>query len=181
MAKQSKKEPILQKNKNYQKIATQINKLAQKDQYYRIKVLTNDILTETENKMLLEMDSYSTNFIKNIVKEIGLPTITKVGKKASFNAWLLVQHSPDLEFQKEYLALLKENKNDVKPANIAYLEDRILMYQNKPQIFGTQFRPNKDTGKMEPYTIEDPTNVNKRRADYGMETLEEHIKMCYSD
>ena len=68
MAKQSKKEPILQKNKNYQKIATQINKLAQKDQYYRIKVLTNDILTETENKMLLEMDSYSTNFIKNIVE-----------------------------------------------------------------------------------------------------------------
>ncbi len=114
--------------------------------------------------------------MKNLIKEIGLPTISKVGKVASYNAWLLVQHSPDLEFQKEYLKLLKENRNDINLANIAYLEDRVLMYEKKPQLYGTQFSTDKKTGKPKLYKIHNKKSVNKKRKEYSLGILEEYIK-----
>lgn len=147
----------------------------------RNKIFSKSSISEEDRKSLADFDEKSTEFIKNVVNEISLPTITKVGKKASYNAWLLVQHSRDLKFQKSYLGLLKQNEKDINPANIAYLEDRVLMYEGKPQIYGTQFVLNKKTGKMEPHTIRDAANVNERRSKYGLEKLENHIKTFYSD
>ncbi|KKS07127.1 hypothetical protein A3K01_01575 [candidate division WWE3 bacterium RIFOXYD1_FULL_43_17] len=164
----------------YSKVAKQINDFAKNDQLLRNKIFSKSSISGKDKNALADFDKKSSDFIKNIVIEIGLPTITKVGKNASYNAWLLVQHSRDLEFQKSYLELLKQNEKDINPANIAYLEDRVLMYENKPQIFGTQFVLNQKTGKMEPYTISDPENVNERRSKYGMETVEEHLKKFYS-
>lgn len=165
----------------YLKIAKQINEFAKNDQLLRSKIFSKSSVSEEDKDTLTNFDKKSSGFIKNIVSEIGLPTITKVGKKASYNAWLLVQHSRDLKFQKSYLELLKQNEKDINPANIAYLEDRILMYEKKPQTFGTQFVLNKKTGKLEPYTIRDVANVNERRSKYGLEKLEEHIKAFYSN
>jgi hypothetical protein len=56
--------------------------------------------------------------------------------------------------------------NEVSPTNIAYLEDRVLMMSGEPQIYGTQFQ---GLGKdMHVYSIRDPDNVGKRRADVGL-------------
>lgn len=158
-------------SREYTEITKQINGFAEKDQLLRNKIFSKSNISEEDKKTLADFDEKSTEFIKNILSEIGLPTITKVGKKASYNAWLLVQHSRDLKFQKEYLELLKQNEKDVNPANIAYLEDRVLMYEGKHQIYGTQFVLNEETGKMELYQIADAENVNVRRAKYGMRPL----------
>jgi len=114
--------------------------------------------------------------MRKIVADIGLPTISKVGEKASNNAWLLVQHSPDRKFQKEYLDLLGKNISDVNKANIAYLDDRLRMFEGKPQLYGTQLQKNKDTGEWEFFKIEDRENVDKRRKEMGLDTLEKYLK-----
>lgn len=165
----------------YSKIAKQINEFAKNDQLLRNRIFSKPSISEEDKKALEDFDKNSSDFIKSIVSEIGLPTITKVGKKASYNAWLLVQHSRELQFQKEYLELLKQNEKDINPANIAYLEDRILMYEGKPQIYGTQFVLNRETEKVVLYTIRNAGAVNIRRAKYGMEKLEEHTRRFYSD
>jgi hypothetical protein len=60
----------------------------------------------------------------------------------------------------------------VNQGNIAYLKDRVLMFNGKPQIYGTQFQ---GIGKdMKVYAIQDPEHVNERRASVGLDTFEEN-------
>jgi len=96
----------------YSKIAKQINEFAKNDQLLRNRIFSKPSISEEDKKALEDFDKNSSDFIKSIVSEICLPTITKVGKKASYNSWLLVQHSRDLKFQKSYLGLLKQNEKD---------------------------------------------------------------------
>ncbi|OGC57629.1 hypothetical protein A3H26_02855 [candidate division WWE3 bacterium RIFCSPLOWO2_12_FULL_36_10] len=161
---------------NIKSIARKINNMAKDDQDIRKKILINKPFSKHVIKKLKEIDTRTTNFMKEVVSNIGLPTISKVGEKASNNAWLLVQHSPDMKFQKKYLNLLKKNVSDVKRANIAYLDDRLRVSDGKPQFYGTQLQKNKATGNWEFCEIKDRVNVNERRKEMGLGTIEDYIE-----
>lgn len=128
------------------------------------------------------IDLRNTARLKEIIAEIGWPTLSKVGSEASQAAWLLVQHaSAELDFMKQCLELMRQTPDDVRPSNIAFLEDRLLIMEDKPQIYGTQFR-NIGNG-WEPFPIEDSEHVDERRASVGLGTLAENearIKAIYS-
>jgi hypothetical protein len=66
------------------------------------------------------------------------------------------------------------SENEAPRWQLAMMEDRIRMYEGKPQRYGTQFQPDKN-GAFVPYTIENPENVNDRRRAVGLNTLEERI------
>jgi hypothetical protein len=64
--------------------------------------------------------------LKDIVKSKGCITISKYGIIASHCAWLIVQHSDhDIDFQKRYLELMKQNTDDVHEDNVKYLGMRV--------------------------------------------------------
>jgi hypothetical protein len=151
------------------KVAKQINGLAKKDQQLRRN------FDENKDK-IREFDLHTSQIFKELLAQIGLPTISKIGKKASYNAWLLVQHSPDLQFQKEYLQLMKENAKDIDPRNIAYLEDRVLMYQGKPQIYGTQLVLDEKTGKYKAYELQNEIKVDALRKEVNLSSLESYLE-----
>ncbi|MBI5405700.1 hypothetical protein HY972_01520 [Candidatus Kaiserbacteria bacterium] len=111
--------------------------------------------------------------------QIEWPTVSKVGKETSHNAWLLVQHAyHQVDFQEQCLALMKqESAGEVASRNIAMLEDRVRVNKNQPQLYGTQFR--QTTGEHKPLPIEDEVNVNERRKQMGFDTLEENIAGMY--
>jgi hypothetical protein len=128
------------------------------------------------------IDDRNTARLKEIVAKNGWPTISKVGAEASQAAWLLVQHAyADPDFMKECLALMKQaSEGEVNPANVAFLEDRLLTMEDKPQIYGTQFRT--IDGVTEPFPMEDPERVDERRASVGLGTFAEsemRIKATY--
>ncbi|MBU1083037.1 hypothetical protein KKE14_01180 [Patescibacteria group bacterium] len=130
---------------SFSKIAKEIIQMAREDQNMRF-------ATQKDNsKWDPEIDKRNTNRLKEIVADIGWPTISKVSKEASFKAWLLIQHADeDLIFQKHCLKLMKsEEKSGVDPENVMFLEDRIRVSEGKPQLHGTQFRKNQQTGKLE--------------------------------
>ena len=61
----------------------------------------------------------------------------------------------------------------LRPGSLALLEDRILMRTGKKQKYGSQVTcPN---GVCDVYPIEDPDNVNKRRASVGLEPIEDYL------
>ncbi len=155
-----------------------IIRLANTEQSFRRKIFkTGYTCTEADIEILRKLDKESTDYMVKVVADFGLPTIPLVGEKASLFAWLLVQHSADLEFQKKYLDLMKKAKpKEVSPKNIAYLEDRILMYAGKPQIYGTQVVRNKSSGEWEPYILTSREKVNGLRKSVGLDTLEDYIK-----
>lgn len=129
----------------------------------------------------IDHDKIHTERMKEIVAEIGWPTISKVGVEGADYAWTLVQHidrKVDLDFQVRCLQLMKEAlSGEVDITNIAYLEDRVRVNQDRGQLYGTQF--NRIDGKYIPKLIEDEANVDARRALIGMGPLQEQIDMMY--
>src|SRR5215472_3906420 len=152
----------------YRAIATELLAMAQVDQEMRARAIKD------MSQWDASIDQKNTARIMAIVGEIGWPTISRVGEAASQSAWLLVQHATaEPEFMKRCLLLMRDAETgDVAPANMAYLEDRLLTMEGKPQIYGTQFRF--IDGVIEPFPIEDPDHVDERRARIGLKTLAEH-------
>jgi len=68
-----------------------------------------------------------------------------------------------------------ENKT-ANPADVAYIHDKVLMYQGQEQLYGTQIAFNPEKGINDVYPIKDETNVNERRKKMGLGSLEEALK-----
>lgn len=116
-----------------------------------------------------------TEEVKHIVSEYGLITISQFGKLTAHSAWLLVQHSDhDVEFQQSYLTLMQQQPDEVLKEDLARLTDRVCINQERPQIYGTQFDPSTLPDSYAPFPIENPEEVNSRRAALGLETMEEY-------
>lgn len=124
------------------------------------------------------IDSTNLIFIEDVFKEHGYPGKTLVGEPANSTAWLVVQHSNKID---EYLPLIKEagDKGELSMTDVATMEDRFLMEQNKPQIYGTQGLYSDGEERMI-WPIENPDEVNERRKKVGFTTtIEEYAKLLY--
>ena len=126
------------------------------------------------------IDAKHTKRMREIVAEIGWPTVSKVGAEGASNAWLLVQHADhDVDFQEHCLQLMNEAPTgEVSVTDIAYLTDRVCVNRGRGQLYGTQFT--QEGGKHIPRMIEDEKNVDARRAKVGMGPLSEQIQMMYA-
>jgi hypothetical protein len=121
------------------------------------------------------IDVRNTARMKQIIAQEGWPTKTLVGEKASRGAFLLVQHADlDPAFQKECLPMLEKAvaAGEATAKDVAYLTDRVLVAEGKPQRYGTQFHM--VDGKLVPRPIEDEANVDARRAAVGLGSMAEY-------
>lgn len=148
-----------------------IVQMAEVDQRVR---LENPIDWKKVNKI----DEENRLRIKNLVKTYGLIDIKRFGKKASYSAWLLIQHFPqnDLPFMKKYLSLMEKSLSSVDIKNYAYLLDRVNSYQGRPQVYGTQLIMEKGNDYWEFEPISKITKVDARRKDIGLEPLRKYAK-----
>lgn len=145
-----------------------------------------DILSELERRFELDQNTIKTRegiiknyekitknnseWLKKIIYKKGWMPREFLGKKGEIHEWLIIQHSNDIAFQKKYLSFLENlPKNKERKQNIAYLTDRILINENKKQLYGTQFQNKK------PFPIHDSENLNKRRREMDLEDFNEHI------
>lgn len=115
---------------------------------------------------LIRIDEENTNRMREIVAEIGWPTYTKVGERASNAAWIMVQHAdrqPD--FQAYCLPLVKEGfeAGQVNPSNYAYLYDRVKKSRGERQLYATQPIDHPLTDERSFGGIEDEANVQANR------------------
>jgi len=128
-------------------------------------------------KKINYQDSVNLIRVKNIIETYGWLGPDEVGRQGATTIFLVIQHADSLT-QVTYVPKMREavTKGKAQAQNLALLEDRILTTQGKKQIYGSQVRQNKDTGKNEFFPIQDETNVNKRRAAVGLQPLEEYAK-----
>lgn len=156
--------------KNY---SDAIIRLKEKDLKFRIHLLQENLLTEDYHVEMEKIHIDNARKLKHIIKEIGFPTVQKVGQEAYDAAWLIIQHAISLPvFMKSCLTLMKKEKKDINPIHIAYLEDRIHFFEHKPQLYGTQFDWD-ENGVLNPAPFDDLDKVNERRKKLQLNTLEQ--------
>jgi hypothetical protein len=125
---------------------------------------------------LRAVDERNTARMRKIVEERGWPGTALVGEDGATAAWLLAQHTPDRAFQRRCLTLMEEavRRGEADLANLAYLTDRVLLFEGKPQRYGTQLRVESDV--WVPAPIEDEERVDERRHEIGLPPLADYIK-----
>lgn len=122
----------------------------------------------------LEFDSAATAWLKAEIAARGWPV--EVGDDGAASAWLIAQHSPDLEFQKVCLELMRGlPESQVNAQHVAYLHDRICIREGRPQRYGTQSRPRAGSQMWELFPLEDVHTVNLERERLGLAPLEAHL------
>ena len=114
--------------------------------------------------------------IRTILEMHGWPGRSLVGEDGCRAAGFIVQHAildPDL--QRRSVALLTEavEKHEAEPFMLAFLTDRVLMQDGKPQIYGTQYVGAAIAG-VEPWPIANPETVDERRRAASLPPLAEN-------
>jgi hypothetical protein len=127
-------------------------------------------------KAMRKKDSINLIKVKGILDRYGWLGINEIGEKANLAIFLVIQHSDSLT-QVTYLPLMRQavQEKKARASDLALLEDRVLCMQGKPQLYGSQVRVLK-TGKYVLFPIQDEHNVNKRRAEVGLEPLESYAR-----
>jgi len=126
---------------------------------------------------MMEADAQNTMWLDEMIKQHGWLTKSLVGEDGAQAAFLIVQHSPALQFQKKCLQLLEQavRDNEADPISLAYLTDRIRISEGKPQFYGTQGQTKPDSSIV-PFPIEDEEHVDERRKAIGLEPVAEYFK-----
>ena len=167
---------------DHKDIAEIIVELKNADLALRNQLIQLGQLGEGYNEEMAKLHSKNAEILNNIIDKIGYPTTRKVGLEASEAAWLVIQHAIGLpDFMKKCLKLLEDavRENKANSKNLAYLADRVAVFEGNPQLYGTQFDWD-ENGELSPNTFDDLSKVNQRRKSIGLNSLEEQTEIIRS-
>jgi len=101
-----------------------------------------------------------------------------LGYQGNATLFLVIQHS-DSATQERYIPLLREavKRKKARPEDLALMEDRLSLSKFGYQIYGSQIAQDTTTKKFIIQPIKDEASVNKRRAEVGLQPLEEYLKL----
>lgn len=130
----------------------------------RVHSIDQGVRMGTIEGSIFETDKENRTIVLSIVKKCGW---TAFQDSIVPKVFYVFQHMPDDYIAVSFPFFLKHADKGILPLKqLALMEDRLRMNNAFPQKFGTQLNGESF------YQIEDPYNVNKRRAEYGMDSIE---------
>jgi hypothetical protein len=121
---------------------------------------------------LEELHRTHASRLRQIIAVFGWPGFSLVGEKGAQAAWRIALHSiSEPEFMRQCREMLDAatQQRDVPRWQFAIIDDRIRVYEGKPQRYGTQLRPGAQG--LEPYPLENESRVNSMRMQAGLPPL----------
>ena len=161
----------------YGRLARELCDLAELDGRVRAEFAADGSLFDGYHPRMEAVHLQNAARLASILEDVGWPSEPLVGSKAAEAAWLIAQHAiGEPGFQRRSLSLLVEAaaRGDVPAWQPARLEDRIRVFEGRPQVYGTQLEGD-DEGWLRPYPIEDPAGVDERRRQVGLGPLSEQL------
>jgi len=162
-----------------------LNTIYTEDQKYRLELgeLEKQYGRDSEEmseqwEMIHKKDAQNLFQITEILGQRGWLGADIIGKRGSMTLFLVIQHA-ELKTQVKYLPMMREavKAGRAEAANLALLEDRVAMRQSKKQIYGSQILTDSETGEYFVSPIENPDNVDKRRAEVGLQPMADYISI----
>ncbi|MCZ4408382.1 S41 family peptidase [Cryomorphaceae bacterium 1068] len=122
-----------------------------------------------------QQDSICTKKLLTILEDEGWVGKSRVGPEANQAIWLIIQHA-SLPTQEKYLPLLiaSVREGESEGWQLAYLQDRVSVRKGEKQVYGTQALWDDELKKNVIQPIRDVKNVNERRSEIGLDSIEEH-------
>ena len=122
-----------------------------------------------------ELHRHNAERLRRIIAAHGWPGETLAGPDGAAAAWRIVQHSiGEPQFMRKCLVLIRDavQAGEADGRQLAMLEDRIRVFEGRPQLYGTQYDWNEAADAMVPMgSVEDPETVDARRSAVGLPPL----------
>lgn len=145
-------------------------------------------LSEKDQRNIKDFKEGRINFdvFKNVSKKIseeffnyilvnGFPFKNCVSDEEYRAGISLSLHLPLEHLKKIFLEVEKAPSDEIDLKYKAYFIDKIRIGEGSPQLYGTQIKKN-ECGKVELFEVEDMNNLDKRRNEMGLESVDEYLK-----
>jgi hypothetical protein len=180
---------VMQKNKQEvekhydKKLVGQLDKIYFDDQNTRSQIRSKEEKYGRDSKemrafwqIILRNDSINLVKVSNILDTQGWPSKKKIGTRGTSTLFFVIQHA-DLNAQTKYLPMITKavNNNNLPKRQYAMFYDRLVLRQGKRQVYGTQLAISKESKNPYILPLEDAENVDKRRAEMGLNSMQENL------
>ena len=160
--------------------AATLLELQRRDMDYRDELIRRGTLGNGYDPGMAKIHADNADALARIIDDLdGFPTVDIVGPEASAAAWLVVQHaigSPDFMRRCRDLLATAVATGTGDAVQLAYLTDRIAVFEGRPQRYGTQF--NWDAaGELSPQGVMHEAAVDARRRSLGWPPLVEQTRL----
>lgn len=115
--------------------------------------------------------------VKIILDNYGWPTKEMIGEQGNWTICNVIQHA-DNEVRIKYLPMMRKavKEKKLEPRFLVRAEDRIATERGDLQIYGGQMKYYPETKSFNVWPVFDPVNIDKRRAEIGLEPIAEFLK-----
>ncbi len=142
--------------------------------------LTADQILEYSTEME-RVDSLNQAIVFGILDKEGWPS--HLSYKANRAIWIVIDHS-DLANRSKYLELVKEKAEEgvLDKTDYAILNDRVLMEEGKPQVYGTQIKmaamivDNEVAMQLCLWPVDNPAALDSLRSTVGLSPIQDYLK-----
>ena len=144
----------------------------------RQRLLEEGTLSEGYNEEMRAVHEDNAAALERYLDAYGFPTVAVAGQAVQAAAWLIAQHAvsrpPLLRRWRDLLAAQPPETLNERML-LAHLEDRIAVFEGRPQRYGTQFDWD-ERGQLSPQRTEDVVDVNRRRQELRLLPLAEQTE-----
>ena len=143
-----------------------------RDQALRAELTAAGDLNHAYHPRLEELQRANASRLRQMIAVFGWPGIALVGEKGAKAAWRIALHSiSEPAFMRQCRDMLDaaSHNGDSPRWQFAIIDDRIRVYEGRPQRYGTQLR--QGSNGLEPHPIENESRVNSMRMQAGLPPL----------
>ena len=128
-------------------------------------------MKQTDSLNLIEVDRILTRY--------GWLSPSRIGPDANRTLFMVIQHA-DLAAQEKYLPMMTQavKEGSLKAASFALLQDLMALYKGQKQIYGSQVAWNMKTNQYHVVAIDNPDQVDQRRAKVGLVPIAVYLLDC---
>ena len=155
---------------------SKLSPMVERDHFIREGLLARGILSDAYHKEMEKVQVENAKKLKGLVEKNGFPVLSSAGEKGVRLAWIIIMHAiswPD--FMRECLTQIRlaAASQDFPLELLAYLEDRVLYFEGKGQLYGTQY--DWQDGELKPTPIQDISSLPYRRRSMGLPPMPSEV------
>ena len=119
--------------------------------------------------------------ITNLLDTYGWPKKEVIGEQGNWTICNVIQHAEN-DVRIKYLPMMKEAvlEKQLQPRFLVRAQDRIATEQGQLQIYGGQMKYYPETKSFNVWPVFEPENIDKRRAEIGLEPIAEFLKARFN-